>query len=126
MVNFRKTLFIAGGGICILLAFIGIFVPVLPTTSFLLLAAYLFTRSSPRALHWLENNRLFGAYIRNYRSGRGMKLGDKIFSIAFLWLGIGLTVIFAVKSVWVQILLIGIAVAVTVHLVWIKTYRSEV
>jgi uncharacterized protein len=125
MQKVQKTLFITGGILCIILAFIGIVVPVLPTTPFLLLAAFLFTRSSPRALHWLENNRLFGAYIRNYRSGRGMKLSDKIISLTLLWIAIGISVVFAIDNHWIQILLLGIAIGVTFHLMRLKTYRPN-
>lgn len=99
--------------------------PILPTTPFLLLAAFFFTRSSPRALYWLEHNRLFGAYIHNYRSGRGMRLRDKVISIFCLWLAIGGSVIFAVESLWVRLSLLGIATGVTVHLMRINTYRPE-
>ena len=124
----RKTsriLLIVGGVVCVLLSLIGILIPVLPTTPFLLLAAFLFARSSPRALHWLESNRLLGAYIRNYRAGRGMKMVDKIISLTLLWLGIGLSIWKLVDTLWVQAGLLIIAVGVTVHLARVKTYRPE-
>lgn len=125
MHKLRKPFFIVAGAICVGLAFLGILIPVLPTTPFLLLAAFLFAHSSQQALHWLENNRLFGAYIRNYRQGRGMKLLDKIISLAFLWIAIGVSVTFAVENTWIRILLLIIALGVTVHLVRLKTFRPE-
>lgn len=123
MLNLRNMLFAAGGVICVVLAFLGVLIPVLPTTPLLLLAAFLFTRSSPRALHWLENNRLFGAYIRNYRSGRGMKLRDKVITLALLWLGIGLSIVFLLDRLWLELLVAAVAAGVTAHLVRIKTCR---
>jgi len=123
MNKLKKGLFIAAGSLCVILAFIGIFVPLMPTTAFLLLAAYFFTRSSKTALHWLEYNRLFGSYIRNYRAGLGIPLREKIFTLSILWVTIGATVIFAVDNLWVRLLLIAIATGVTVHVVSIKTYH---
>ena len=67
-----NSLMIILGTVCVFMGFIGIFIPVLPTTPFLLLAAYLYGRSSERFLNWLVTNRLFGRYIDNYRSGRGI------------------------------------------------------
>ncbi|MCC6972236.1 MAG: YbaN family protein, partial [Phycisphaerales bacterium] len=66
---------------------LGMFLPVLPTTIFFILAAWCFARSSEKFHHWLHHNRLFGKYLRNFRNGHGMTLGSKIFSIAFLWTG---------------------------------------
>jgi uncharacterized protein len=120
-----KFIFIVSGITCVILGFIGIFLPVLPTTPFLLLAAFFFARSSDRFLHWLLNNRLFGSYIRNYREGRGMTLRNKVFTLSMLWLTIGITAVFAVDSLWLRLLLIGIASGVTFHLVRINTYRPE-
>jgi uncharacterized protein len=120
-----KAIYIVLGFLFVALAFLGILLPVLPTTPFLLLAAFFFARSSDRFLHWLLNNRLFGAYIRNYREGRGMTLRSKVFTISMLWLTIGLTVIFGIDQLWLRLLLIGIASGVTYHLLSINTYRPE-
>lgn len=125
MKNLRKPVYISLGCLCVALALVGVFLPVLPTTPFLLLAAFFFTRSSKRALHWLENNRLFGEYLRNYRQGRGMKLSDKIITISLLWAGIGLSIVYLVEHRLVDLLLLGVAAGVTYHLARLKTYRSE-
>jgi uncharacterized membrane protein YbaN (DUF454 family) len=126
MQNIKRTLYITGGFLCVILAFIGIFVPLMPTTAFLLLAAFLFSRSSKRALHWLEYNRLFGKYIRDYRAGRGIPLPQKIITLAILWISILLTIIYAIENHWVEILLLGVAVGVTIHLARLKTYQPEI
>jgi uncharacterized membrane protein YbaN (DUF454 family) len=120
-----KGLWIAGGSLSVALGVIGIFFPVLPTTPFLLLAAFCYARSSERFYHWLLNNRWFGAYIRNYREGRGIPLTEKILAICSLWLTIGFSVFFVVQVMWVKLLLLAIAVGVTIHLVRIKTLRKE-
>jgi uncharacterized protein len=117
-----KFTYILLGIICVVLAFLGIFLPVLPTTPFLLLAAFFFARSSDRFLHWLLTNRWFGPYIRNYREGKGMSARNKAFTLTMLWLSIGVTVIFAIDILWLRLLLIGIASGVTFHLARINTF----
>jgi len=125
MREIKTALYMTGGIICIILGFVGIFLPVLPTTPFILLAAFLFTRSSNRALQWLLNNRWFGSRIRNYREGRGMAARDKAVSLLSLWVTIGLTTVLVVDNLWVQLILVGIASGVTFHLLRIKTYRPR-
>lgn len=97
----------------------------MPTTPFLLLSAYFFGRSSERALHWLLHNRWLGAYIRNYREGRGIALRDKIFTLALLWLTILASTVFWIENNWVRLVITLVAVGVTAHLLRTKTYRSE-
>lgn len=123
MTDFRKYSFIALGSVFVILGVIGIFIPVLPTTPFLLLAAFFYARSSERALNWLLTNRWFGSYIRNYREGRGMALKDKVITIFSLWVTIVFTGVFLVENVWVRLLLAVVAIGVTTHLVRINTYR---
>jgi uncharacterized protein len=109
----------------VILAAVGIILPILPTTPFLLLAAYLYARSSNRFYNWLLSNRWFGEYIRNYREGKGIPLIHKIISILLLWLTIVYSVWFVVSLLWVKLMLIGIAGGVTIHLVRVKTFKPE-
>ena len=119
-----RTLLIALGTLCVGLGVLGMLVPVLPTTPFLLLAAACFGRSSERFYRWLVTNRWCGAYIRNYREGRGIPLKQKVLAISLLWLTIGSTAWWAVSLWWVRLILLGIAVGVTIHLVKIRTCRQ--
>ena len=116
----KRKLLIAAGTLCTGLGIVGVFVPILPTTPFLLLAAACYMRSSERFYRWLINNRVFGAYVRNYIEGRGMPVRIKVFTILLLWLAIGLSATFAVQSLAIRIILISIAVGVTVHIVLIR------
>ncbi len=100
---------------------IGIFLPLLPTTPLLLLAAACYARSSRRFYRWLMGNRWFGEYVRNYRDGRGVTMPHKVLTLALLWATIGLTVLLAVSVLWVEILLLLIAVGVTVHVLKLRT-----
>lgn len=115
-----KWLLVAAGFLFVALGIVGVFLPVLPTTPFLLLAAACFARSSERFYRWLINNRWFGAYVRDYREGRGVPAKVKIFSVALLWVVILLSAAFAVSNVVVRVVLIAVAAAVTVHIVLIK------
>lgn len=117
---------IALGSLCVVLGVVGVFVPVLPTTPFLLLAAYLYSRSSQRFLTWLLTNPLFGRYIDNYRSGRGIPLLQKVLSISALWVTIGLSALLFVKTWLARGLLLAIAIGVTTHLLRVKTYHPPV
>jgi len=121
----KRRLLIGAGTLCTGLGIIGIFIPILPTTPFLLLAAACYMRSSERFYQWLINNRIFGAYVRNYIEGRGMPVRIKIFTILLLWLTIGLSITFGVQNIVIRIVLIGIAIGVTVHIVLIRKRKVE-
>jgi uncharacterized membrane protein YbaN (DUF454 family) len=125
MLAMLRPILTALGFLAVGLAVVGIFVPILPTTPFLLLAAFFFARSSPRFYTWLHTNRWFGAYLANYRAGRGLPLREKALTIAALWVAILLSVTFALSSWWPRAFLLLIAVAVTAHLLRIPTYRGS-
>ena len=82
-------------------------------------------RSSERFYQWLLNNRIFGAYVRNYIEGRGMPIRIKIFTILILWATIGLTVAFGVQNIAIRIVLICIAIGITVHIGLIRKRKVE-
>jgi uncharacterized membrane protein YbaN (DUF454 family) len=106
------------------LGVIGIFLPILPTIPFLLLAAACFIRSSQRFYRWLMENRFFGAYLKNYHEGKGISLRGKIVSILLLWGAISFSA-YQVNNIWVRILLAVIAIGVTIHLVVVPTHRDD-
>jgi len=120
-----RTLLIVGGTLCVALGILGMFLPVLPTTPFLLLAAVCYGRSSKRFYDWLMTNRWCGAYIRSYREGRGITLRQKALTISLLWLTIGYTVWFVLSLWWVRLILLGVAGGVTFHLIRMKTLKPE-
>lgn len=120
----RWTLIIAGT-FFVGLGILGIFLPILPTTPFLLLAAACYARSSKRFYSWLLNNRWFGNYIKNYREGKGVPLKVKIYTISLLWMTILLSAIFFIDIFWIRVLLILIACGITIHILTIKTYKNK-
>jgi uncharacterized membrane protein YbaN (DUF454 family) len=103
---------------------VGIFLPLLPTTPFLLLAAACYVRSSKRFYHSLISNRLFGDYIRNYIERRGVPLRLKVSSLALLWVTIACSAAFATDTLWVRIVLVVIAIGVTAHILSLRTLRG--
>jgi uncharacterized membrane protein YbaN (DUF454 family) len=109
------------GVLATVIGLIGVVVPLLPTTPFLLLAAACFVRSSDTMYGWLTANRLFGGLIRDYREQRGVSARTKIVALALLWGVIGYTALTAVDAFWLRILLAVIALGVTVHLLRLKT-----
>ena len=120
-----KMVLIACGSLAVALGVIGIFVPLMPTTVFLLLAAACYARSSERFYLKLVNSPWLGAYIRSSREGRGLSRRHKTFTLALLWIGIGVSAIWSTDVWWIRALLLMIAVAVTVHVARIKVAAPE-
>ena len=123
--KFKKGLLIIAGTVFTAIGIMGIFVPILPTTPFLLLAAACYLRSSQRFYNWLLNNRFIGAYVRNYLQGRGMPLKIKIITILLLWVTIACSIIFAVDNLIIRVILLIIAIGVTVHIILIRSSAKK-
>ena len=104
---------------------IGIILPLLTTTPFLLLAAACFVKSSPKLYLWLINNKMFGKYIKNYRDNKGISLRVKITSLSFLWLSIAYSFLFVLENSYARALLIVIATGVTIHILKMKTLEES-
>jgi len=119
----KRGLYFIAGSLCLVLGIIGIVLPILPTTPFLLLAAACYVRSSEKAYNWLLNNKIFGQYIRNYREGKGMPIKIKLITLTFLWITILISILL-IRILWVQILLIIIASGVSIHIILIRPKKD--
>lgn len=97
-----KATFIFLGTLSLCFGVIGIFVPGLPTTPFLLLTAALYVKSSDRLYQMIIDNRFIGAYINKYRTNRGMSRRDKIYAISLMWLMIAISCIFFIESLLIK------------------------
>lgn len=106
------------------LGMLGVFVPLFPTTPFLLLAAYLYARSSDRLYRGLLSNRLVGDYLHCYDEGRCMTGRHKAVTLGFLWTILAATATLAVGSWWTRGLLGGVGIAVTVHILLLPRERG--
>ena len=118
-----KTLCIVLGSISLALVILGIFLPLLPTTPFLLLTAALYFKGSPRLYNWLLNHRHFGPYIRNFRENKAIPLRAKILSLTLMWGTMSYCIFFLIPLLWVKILLALIAAGVTYHILSFKTLK---
>jgi len=119
----KKYIYISLGIICVLLGSIGVVTPVLPTTPFLLLAAFLFSRSSKKLHGLLLENRIFGKYLYNYFNNVTIPLKEKLISILFLWAGLGATFYFANIGRVVIIILLVIGISVSFHIATLGKWR---
>ena len=121
----KKQLLLVAGTLSTAIGILGIFVPILPTTPFLLLAAACYLRSSERFYRWLLNNRFFGTYITNYMEGKGMPLRVKIFTIFLLWLTISISVYLGTQNMVLRIVLVLVAIGVTLHIIYIRKRKHN-
>jgi hypothetical protein len=126
-----RTLWLTAGTICVVLGAIGIVLPILPTTPFLLAAAACYYKSSPRMHRWLLNNKWFGEYIRNYTEGKGLTKKTKITALTVLWVTIGFSTVFmldrllpAMLVLPMQIIMIVVAIAVSTHIIRLPTFKK--
>jgi len=121
--NLKKFVLTVVGTFFLALGIVGFFLPLLPTTPFLLLAVTCYAKSSKRLYNWLLSNRWFGNYIKNLKEGKGVPLKVKVSVIFFLWVTIGCSAVFIVHTLLVRIILILIAAGVTIHIVSIRTSK---
>lgn len=115
-----RYVLLAVGWLCVVLGVIGIFVPVLPTTPFLLLAAACFVRSSRRFYLWLVGHPRLGPWIRDYLEGNGIPLKGKVYAIGLMWSSIALSC-YLVQRPWAWAFMLTSAVLVSIYILKQKT-----
>ena len=120
-----RALWVSAGTASLAIGLVGIAVPVLPTTPFLLIAAACYLRGSVRMYNWMVSNRHVGRYIADYVEGRGISVRAKAASITALWVLIALSAILATDSNVTRAILFVVAVAVTAHILMLKTKPRE-
>jgi len=120
----KKALLVAAGSLCLALAVLGIFLPLLPTTPFLLLASACYVRSSERLHGWLMGNRLLGGYIRNFKERRGVPLRAKVTTVVLLWLPL-LYSVYRLDLFWLEAALVLMGLTWSVLIFRMKTFREE-
>jgi|YNPBryunderm2012_1023409.scaffolds.fasta_scaffold01148_6 uncharacterized membrane protein YbaN (DUF454 family) len=115
-----RVLLIILGLISLGMGVLGIFLPLLPTTPFMLLSAFLFIRSSDKLYQWLINHRLFGKYIHDYLEKRTIPRRVKWFTLALLWITIIMTITTLQLKEPGRGLLLLIAAGVTFHVLKLR------
>lgn len=106
----QRLLLLSLGWLAIALGTLGIVLPLLPTTPFMLLAAWCFARSSPRFHHWLMWRSPFGRYLRHWQQHRAMPPGSKGRAIALVVMSFALS-LYLVKVLWVRVMLLILLMA---------------
>ncbi|MBO4985973.1 MAG: YbaN family protein [Bacteroides sp.] len=118
-----KIVYIILGSLCLALGIIGIFLPLLPTTPFLLLSAALYFRSSPRLYDWLLSHKQLGPYIRNFREHKAIPLRAKVISVSLVWITLLYCALFVLPQLWLKAIMIALAVGISWHILSFKTLK---
>ena len=116
----KRTLFFSLGVVLVGIGAVGVALPVLPTTPFIIAAAACFAKSSKKAEKWISNNRYFGSYIENYKNKEGIPIDIKRNSLMFLWLMLIISSIF-INNIAMYIVLFIVGICVSVHILLLKT-----
>ncbi len=126
-----KALWFVAGTICVVLGAIGILLPILPTTPFLLAAAACYFKSSEKMHNWLLTNKLFGKYIRDYKEGKGLPMKTKITALSLLWITIALSTVFMLNQLLptqlvlpMQLIMVTVAIVVSIHILRLPTLKE--
>ena len=119
----KKAVLVAAGSLCLALAVLGVFLPLLPTTPFLLLASACYVRSSERLHGWLMGNRMLGPYIRNFRERRGIPLRARVTTVVLLWLPLAYS-IYRLDLLWLKLLLVLMGVIWSVLILRMRDVRG--
>ncbi|ABC31111.1 uncharacterized protein conserved in bacteria [Hahella chejuensis KCTC 2396] len=117
-------LLVVVGWTSVVLGVIGIVLPLLPTTPFILLAAACFARSSPKFHHWLVSHRHLGPIVKNFESGRGVTRKVRARALICLWVGLSISMV-VVGKLWSLIMLSGIGACTTLYLCRLPTYEED-
>lgn len=120
----KRALYISIGTISLVVGIVGIFLPLIPTTPLLLLAAALYLRSSERLYNWLITHPKLGPYIINFTQKRAIPLRVKILSVSMVWLTLLYCAFVIASQWWASLLFILLALAITIHILSYKTLRD--
>jgi len=122
VVHLKKWLLLGIGWLATGLGFLGVFLPLLPTVPFILLAMYCFGKSSPKFRFWLENHSLLGETVVRINTNRGLTVQEKIKILIFSWLSISLTILLVLDSTHARTMLALILLIETWVILRMKTY----
>ncbi len=116
-----RYLYIILGVMFLSLGIIGVFLPILPTTPFLLLTSFCFLRSSKRLYNWLVNHRIFGVFIYNYLTYKSATRNTKIGTLVFLWASLFISSLF-ISQLSIKLVLLAVGIGVTIHICTLRTF----
>ena len=121
----RKWTLITVGSISLGIGVLGIFLPLLPTTVFLLFSAACFARSSDRLYNWLLSHKWFGPYIRNWREHKAITRRNKIVILFVLWITLCFSALMATENIFVRLALLAVGLGVTFFILSLRTMSVD-
>lgn len=121
-----RIVYLSIGILSLILGFIGIFLPVLPTTPFLLLSAYCFAKSSPRLYQWLISNKTFGPIILEWQESRTISPAVKKRAIFLIMTTFTITILFFIKQAYLQFLLLFLATVIITYIARIPSRTTVI
>jgi uncharacterized membrane protein YbaN (DUF454 family) len=125
MDRIRGYIYVVLGTIALAVGALGLLLPVLPTTPFVILAAACYYRGSERLHAWILNSRWFGEPIRNFQAGRGLTRNMKTRAVSLMWATIIVSAVFFVNSLVVRAVVFGVAICVTIYLFRLPTTEEK-
>lgn len=123
-IRMKKGIYVVLGTLALVIGFVGLFLPVIPTTPLVLVAAACYMRGSKRLHGWLLESKWFGETIRTYQAGQGLRKATKIRAISLMWLVITISAVFFVESLPVRLVMLGSALWATRYLYRLPTYAG--
>ena len=120
-----KVLYVIAGSLCVGLGVAGIVLPLLPTTPFLLLAAWCYAKGSQRFYDWLVSHKQLGHYIRTFRSKEGVPPRVKIKAISVMWLTMCMSGYFLRHVWWALAILFVCGCGITLYIRSLPTAKSD-
>ena len=119
----KRIFYLLLGWFSLITGIIGIFLPLLPTTPLVLLAAWCFSKSSERFHTWLINHKFFGPIVSDWQSNDGIPRKSRNRAIIFMWLGMAISILM-VGRFWATVGLVCIGICVSIYLLRMPL-RSE-
>lgn len=119
----KRKLLIFVGSLSLGLGLLGIALPLLPTTPFLLLSATCYFHGSDKLYSWLMAHPKLGPYIRSFRDDKAIPLRAKVVSVSLVWLTLLYCIFFVVNPLWLKILLFLLAIAISWHILSFATRK---
>lgn len=120
----KKNFLIVLGTLSLVLGLLGIALPLLPTTPFLLLSATCYFHGSDRLYRWLMSHPTLGPYIHSFREDKAIPLRVKVVSVTMVWVTLLYCIFFVVDLLWLRILLFLLAIGISWHILSYKTRRA--
>jgi uncharacterized membrane protein YbaN (DUF454 family) len=118
----KKPILITLGIICVILGIIGAVLPVMPTTPFAILAAYFFSKSSPKMHHWILNLKYIGPSIQEWEKHHVIRPRAKVMCLVTIFAMFGSTLLFVRTYMWAKIAMACVGIAVSTFVVTRKSY----